>query len=62
MAEHKTGYEFGVKYDFQEFYFKKEWNQIVETAVSVEQRENLVPFHGHNAFSDDCSEMEGYTG
>ena len=62
LAEHKCGYEFGVKYDFREFYFEKDWDEIVNRAVNVEERENLVPFDGHNNFSDDGSETEGYTG
>ena len=46
LAEHKTGYEFGPNYNFMGFFWEKDYNEIVKSAleVSTVDTKNLVPF------------------
>ena len=58
-AETKTGYEYGVNYDFREFYPVKEWDEIIYKALNKPPRTVLVPFKKVQ-FSDSGTETEGY--
>ena len=45
-AEHKSGYEFGIKYDFWEFFWKREWNKIVLNSLDLStENKELVPLN-----------------
>ena len=58
-AETKSGYEYGVNYDFREFYPVKEWDEIISKALNTSPRKVLVPFKKVQ-FSDSGTETEGY--
>ena len=42
-AQNKTGYEYGVNYNFRHYCYETDWNKIVEIGLG-EERGNLVPF------------------
>ena len=46
LAENKTGYEFGIQYDFREFFWEREWNAIVSKALDLSGwNKDLVPLN-----------------
>ena len=45
VAQNKSGYEFGVQYDFREFFFQQEWNNILKRGLAMEDRKDLVPLN-----------------
>ena len=63
LAEHKTENEFGNKYDFREYFWDREWEDIVVKSLdlSPESTKNLVPFNETVAEVNDSSETEEYS-
>ena len=45
VAQNKSGYKFGVQYDFREFFFQREWNNILKRGLAMEDRKDLVPLN-----------------
>ena len=45
LVEKKTGYEFGIQYHFREYFWEKEYNEIVSKSLdlSLSENKNLVP-------------------
>ena len=67
-AETKSGYEYGNQYDFREFFFEKESNNIVKKGIEIKaDKQSLIPYgmSRKEFYSKVCisesSETEGYT-
>ena len=46
LAENKTGYKFGMQYDFREFFWERECNAIVSRALDLSgENKDLVPLN-----------------
>ena len=58
LAERKSGYEYGVQYDFREFFWEKEWDDIITRALSLssESPRKLVPFKKIVAAADESNQ------
>ena len=56
LAEHKTGYEFGSKYNFQEFFFEREWDSIIKRSLEISspRYSELVPFSPSTIAEEDA--------
>ena len=63
LAEHKTGYKFDNKYNFREFFWDREWEDIVVKSLdlSPESTKNLIPFNETVAEVNDSSKTEEYS-
>ena len=63
LAQSKTGYEFGEKYDFREFFWEKEWNSIVNRSLLLPpvDKSQLVPLKKLISEKGDESKTDGYS-
>ena len=65
ISRKKTGYEFGIQYDFQEYFWEREWDKIVSKALDVSsENKKLVPLKKPVAEDEGegsrCSDTEEY--